>query len=119
MQEELISYITAKLAKEKGFDVPVDTYLTEKNKDVNRKLKMRAPLYNFNQLDNIFSRPTQSLLQRWLREVHNIDVYCIPWVYENKTVYDFFINYKGESRAYSSYEEALEVGLQEALKLIN
>ena len=117
MREELITLETAKLAKEKGFDWCV---LFGYKPDGSRvDYDIEGGYYNYNQLDQEnLSAPTQALLQRWLREVHNIDVYCIPWIYENKRVYDFFVNYEGESRAYSSYEKALEVGLQEALKLI-
>lgn len=111
MEEQLISFETAKLAKEVGFPQYREGVYYTKDKE--------HCLVGWG-FDNIreYSAPTQSLLQKWLREVHNIDVYCIPWVYENKRVYDFFINYEGESRAYSSYEKALEIGLQEALKLI-
>ena len=58
--------------------------------------------------------PTQSLLQKWLRETHNIFIsinvnYCYK-IYNNDELYE-------ESFYYNNYEEALEQGLQEALKL--
>lgn len=65
-------------------------------------------------------------LQKWLREVHKIvvesivfdkgflenDKFCYQWrVYDNTE--DWFTGLE-----FKTYEEALEVGLQEALKLI-
>jgi len=64
-------------------------------------------------------------LQKWLREVHNLDV--IPNHYGGinfpNTCYNCYINkhLNTESKltqVYNTYEEALEQGLLEALKLI-
>lgn len=128
MTEQLVSFETAKLAKEKGFDIEVDTYLTDKNPDKYRKLKMRTSLCNFNKIDTIYSRPTQSLLQKWLREVHNIEVIVFPKSHSIKGIIYvvevafkcqvYHITYDGVYIGYETYEEALEVGLQEALKSI-
>ena len=74
-----------------------------------------------------FSAPTQSILQKWLREVHDIHVTILPWKdhngneeeYENK-IYKFrpmIINNKTFDQ-YDTWEQALEIGLQESLKLI-
>ena len=75
----------------------------------------------------------QSLLQKWLREVHNIEisVRAIKWentelktglvldsyeyeMYPLKQHYYIYHKIPG----FKTYEEALEIGLQEALKLI-
>jgi len=98
MQEQLITFETAKLASEKGY----------------------SPIL----LGEVFrkSLPTQSLLQKWLREVHNIHIdipymdevlifgYKITTIANNTEVVEIY--------KYNLYEEALEIGLQEALKLI-
>lgn len=121
MEESLITPETAKLAKEKGFNIAVWDYfkiITISAKIIEDCVPNRQ---NFNNIsDTIFNRPTQSLLQKWLREVHNIHI--------NMKSYDIIINNKSESfyivhvqhfkEEYKSYEEALEIGLQEALKLI-
>jgi hypothetical protein len=78
---------------------------------------------------NTYSRPTQSLLQKWLREVHNIRVFVIPTGFNEK--YDFRIYYvREELNEYiihlydpifsptDNYEEALEEGLYQALLLL-
>ena len=76
MKEELITYETAKLLKEKGFDWETNRYyyLNELS-DFDR---YDASLENYNTSDQtateFSSAPTQSLLQRWLREKHKIYV---------------------------------------------
>jgi hypothetical protein len=136
MKEQLISFETAKLAKEKGLLPLFDSKTTQLKSlpiyceywyNLNGKEcfiqypgdEGHSDYITVNTVNNIFLAPTQSLLQRWLREVHNTEVYVTPWIYKEKNVYDFFINWEGESRAYSTYELALETGLYEALKLIN
>lgn len=134
MEEEKVSFETAKLAKEKGFDLNVYNWFdANKNPFIEEEpIEWESSVIkNFNRGDkNQISRPTQSLLQRWLREVHKIRVYV-----ENKTAGDFgFIIYTLNSPElcagqpwvrnsyftlhFKTYEEALEVGLQESLKLV-
>ena len=127
MKEQLISFETAKLAKEKG--LPQDNFYFE-------DYEARVPFYG---LDNELNKGdedrfgqcksiSQSLLQKWLREKHKIHIYLFPldnnkWGFENNSIsinLDYiFINYMYEGKEYNSYEEALEVGLQEALNFIN
>jgi hypothetical protein len=115
MEKEFVTFKTAKLAKEKGFDV-----LT--------KLRYRED----GSCGTIFNEgaqimmPIQSLLQKWLREVHNIEVYVVPYSTNNnhklrggKGYYEVVVDLAGTTwSGYETYEEALEIGLQEALKLI-
>ena len=67
-----------------------------------------------------FSAPTQSLLQKWIREVHNILLYVYPYKDYAANVNDPFVwrsSYTAH-KEFNTYEEALEAGLLEALKLI-
>jgi hypothetical protein len=68
MEEQLISYSTAVLAKEKGFDSKVyEFYLKDK-----KMLYSDGNIFqkeNHNVFPDIISAPTQSLLQKWLRDV--------------------------------------------------
>jgi hypothetical protein len=81
----------------------------------------------------VCSAPTQSLLQRWLREVHEIEVISYPIIVGSYSfkIYKFteiiniiylngrsVSNKKDNNKNWPNYEEALEEGLQEALKLI-
>jgi len=126
MQEKLITFETAVLAKDKKiifrdiFPFNYSCYL--KNGEC---LNDDA----FKDSEKIQSNiPTQSLLQKWLREVHNIIV-NVDCVIENDWLLTIRIDPHFKTKVYKNmdfddkytfitYEEALEQGLQEALKLI-
>jgi hypothetical protein len=133
MKEQLISYQTAKLANLKGFDPNVKLRKNTHYSDLTESLD---PLgVGGAVVVHHYYAATQSLLQKWLRETHNIYVdsyhdltadgkniqYYTSWGFlqqkdanGNKNVngwYDEYYDWK-------TYEEALEFGLQEALKLI-
>jgi hypothetical protein len=124
MKEELINFETAKLAKEKNYT---------------------SDCYDFFIRGEIeYKRPTQGLLQKWLREKHDINItvarvalgsdemeYCysvihLPKEFEDAKRWvslleriDSFSSYGSTySGAWRTYEEALEQALQESLKLI-
>lgn len=127
MEEQLISFETAKLAKEKGFDIPcwnyIDIYNTEDSimgyigDTFEEKLNFAKEFIQY-------YLPTQSQLQKWVREVHNIDAFCdcLGSKKYYSIVYDNSIKVGNdkvfEQEKDTSYEKALEIGLQEALKLI-
>jgi len=116
MKKELITFKTAKLAKDKGFDVYVcDMYAS--NGVITKFSKTKILLYADYTL-----APAQSLLQKWLRDRHNIDFWF--GILENNQYHIEDITRNGVLigscvDGHDSYEDALEVGLQEALKLIN
>ena len=78
-------------------------------------------------LDNLHTPVcTQSLLQKWLREIHNIHIVITLefseslkelWYYGLLSIKGNEINELGDE-GYTTYELALEAALQEALKLI-
>lgn len=135
MREQLISFETAKLAKGKGFDAETDanyfignTYgpgskehpeLSEYN--IEGEYDSTYPKkINHNKYPAYISVPTQSLLQKWLREKHNIHIYITygyGWEYN---VFKRFVlpPHPEHDGTYNDYEEALEDGLCCALKLI-
>ena len=144
MEDTRVTFKTAKLAKEKGFNERVHYFYKVKSEnDVElygctkkelvgfkgyvpiyhkvrdyhtNKEKLNAKLYRC-------SAPTQSLLAKWLREKHNIivlvDYEGIDGYYYK---YYYYINevqkYDASGKNYITFEEAYEIGLQEALKLI-
>lgn len=166
MEDTLISFETAKLAKEKGFnwEGQVVFDLKQNNFIVNFKdiaiktfiddceTGYRDKALNYFKEDIIRTddntdegyyilAPTQSLLQKWLREVHNCFIDILPHRdgdsknKQRKNKEDVFwtveVDYYGKNfeieltddsdftqHFNNSYEEALEIGLQEALKLI-
>lgn len=112
MTEELITLETAKLLKEKGF-------------------QQRKYLINVSTLHHCYkylSVPPQSVAQKWLRETKNLHIE----IYRNACGYGYAIvkanngtwmeddDAKGPNDGgnWDTYEEALEAGIFEALKLI-
>lgn len=74
-----------------------------------------------------FSAPTQALLQKWLREKHDIFVVVSPHIYKGSVVFMLTVNQvisaeefpHNYARMYSgTYEEAFEEGLQVALRFL-
>lgn len=130
MKDELIKFDTAMLAQTKGFDEYCSAWYTEPDK---LEYSEMDDIKNSEDENSHFlpSAPTQSLLQRWLRETHKIRIFV-----ENKTAGDFgFIIYTLNpdktkiagipwirnsyfTLHFNTYEEALEKGLLNALKLI-
>jgi len=119
MKEELISFETAKLAKEKGFNEP------QFNDYLNEQLEKYTSKSTHEQcIEEYYLAPTQGLLQKWLRDIYNIDVEA-PLVYRlNTRKYQVRI-YRHNTKIilstfhyYNTYEEALEEGLYQALLLV-
>lgn len=101
MTEQLISPEALELAKQKGFDVYVC-----------RCGGFPECICNH---DNLL--PTQSLVQKWLREVHGL-ILCVTFT--NITGIKWGYNIHGKNTIYTgnSYEECLEAGLIEALGML-
>ena len=143
MKENIVTFQVAKLAKEKGFDEKVyreydkSGYLrcTSKSADV-----VLGP-YDELLKSTEYPAPTQSLLQRWLREVHNCFIDILPhrdgdsknkqWKNKEDVFWTVEVDYYGKNfeieltddsdftqHFNNNYEEALEIGLYQALKLI-
>ena len=122
IEEQYVSFETAKLAKEKGFDIPTRYGFSERG-----TLVRVDTSDNWNQDKGFYSRPTQSLLARWLREDRHmcVEVYCIAcnfiWnICKTDGTDTKSSEYSGpnDGGAWDSYEDAMENGLQEALKMI-
>lgn len=123
MKEQLISFETAKLAKEKGFGVGFTTqYCYSSDND-------GLHIANFDNAvktkpDELFLAPTQSLLQKWLREKYHLFVCVAHNSLESHFPMIQLLDIDGSLlkgppylKNYKTHEEALEIGLQEALKL--
>jgi translation elongation factor EF-Ts len=133
MKEQIIEYSTAKLAKDKGFGnvkpykLRRDYYnhKGELNGDVTEMVKAICENRDTSEFDTI-DAPTQSLLQRWLREDHGIGVIVdvdvtLSWKYKIFSMHPES-SYTGDwilsIYMYGWYEEALEKGLVQALELL-
>ena len=125
MEDTRVTFETAKLAKEKGFPqepnklkIPYYNYKGEFKGDVKDWLRKYLRKEDTSDVESV-SAPTQSLLAKWLREEHNI--HLIAYKNINIDGYDWcYITTDGITNinSYKTYEEAYEIGLQEALKLI-
>ena len=109
MTEEPVTLETAKLLKENGFN----------------ERKYLIDVSTLNHCYKYLSVPPQSVAQKWLRETKNLHIE-ISYMYENYWTYDILTIPRHDLIGlsdrpiirYNTYEEALEAGLQEALKLI-
>lgn len=100
--EDYVSFETAKLLKEKGFNIPCNTYFVEVEKETAKnKFKIRfchsSVAANRNTYKSemanhyYFSCPTLQMVMKWLREVHNIDISIEVRVWNE--VEDGFVKY--------------------------
>ena len=93
MNEAYVSFDTAKLLKEKGFDWKCNHYYMENisgdehyllpgsimyGKDYNKRIKLNELGVNINTSSGKISVPTQQMVCRWLREEHKIDISVTP-----------------------------------------
>ena len=116
MEEQLVSYETAVLAKEKGCKCKGQGHYNNKGE--------LCGFQYYEWADEDFGdveAPTQSLLQKWLRDEHNEHIGLIEglgkWSFSMRnlkkhnvpTIYHVHLN---------TYEEALEAGLEMTLNLI-
>ena len=129
MTEQLVGFELAKILKERGFNFNVTFLYDSETGGLNNKW-----------IPGGVAAPTQSLVQSWLREKHNILIsvhtaYTQNIVDEN-LIYSFkpsieIIEYIGENIFKTdlkyemfhglkpmNYEDAMELGLMEALKLV-
>ena len=76
--EDYVSFETAKLLKQKGFAVPVRTFYNPKYRG--EKVSNGTALINYNadpeDGSELCSAPTLQMACKWLREIHDICVYC-------------------------------------------
>lgn len=130
MEEQLISFETAKLAKEKGFHIQ-DSLIGSNHYFYKSDGTL---LCGDNFAKQLMSHaPTQSLLQKWLRETHDIYVesyhdydpkdkgfqFYTNWGFHNPdTIKKKQSGWYDEYNNWKKYEDALEFGLQEGLKMI-
>lgn len=123
MKQDYISFDTAMLSKDN--DYIENTYNFYKIKD-------EEDIVHDGFSNNIFfqevrvAAPTQSVLQKWLRKNHNIEILVTrPYNSSGEPFWSFEVYYNGiivnsivNKTEFKSYEESLEVGLRFGLNLI-
>lgn len=120
MEDQLVSHEVARLAKELGFDWrcnnTIDIKTGYESEDVDPELNE----------DKVIRQPTQTKLQRWLREVHNIHAVVEPNIKEDLSIGFYGWRIRTEPMYISklggigdTYELALDEALLQGMTLIN
>lgn len=129
IEEQYVSFETAKLLKEAGFDVPTrGTWRTNRTGDAvfvehfYGQTRDDISRHYSDGFQHEYLAPTQSLAARWLREKYHIFLMITPmidgWMYD---LFDLdkhqYILCNADANT-DDYESAFEAGLQEALRII-
>lgn len=128
MKEELISFDTSKLAKEKGYKITPDfwgDYSFYTSDGFKGKANEQGYYYKYTQHEgDLYPLISQSLLQKWLREIHNIDIE----IKITTTGNNIFTGYIGSiinkavlvamTKQCKTFEKTLEISLLTGLSLI-
>lgn len=123
IHDEIVAYEVAKLAKEKGFPQHIgnDAYIEENEYDDEYEVGCCYPIQFIPDYLPTITAPTQSLLQRWLREENNIDIAIAP-LYSGGYSYIVYNIHCRDNRVvntnagYATYELALEDAIKYALE---
>jgi len=115
--EDYVSFETAKLLKEKRFDIPCMGRYSVRSREFHLDC---TKMYN-NGGFFVYAAPTLQMAMKWLREVHNIDIF--PWKI-GKGIYSCAIFNSNTGQDLSSgkdfpsekYEETVEAVIQYSLK---
>ena len=129
--EDYVSFETAKLLKEKGFDENCAALYDLRTGEISQQGV--GYVFNNSQWENFITAPTLQLAMKWLRELHNLhcDIgyhFRLGWHIkitslketvidhdiEMKTYLPYYLPYK--SCDYLSYEEACENAIKYCLK---
>lgn len=120
IREDYVSFETAKLLKEKGFD---ECTICSFDKDGNPKDILRP----FIESDGDVRKPTLQMAMKWLREVHNYDVSICLDSYVEPYDNQYYIVIRRRKDEYEeispceqvyfdTYEEAAEAGIKYCLE---
>ena len=111
--EDYVSFETAKLLKEKGFDESVGCFY-----DIRTEIFCDNCVKTRNSYTENIAAPTLQMAMKWLREIHKIYMYVAHDSMENTWFARVYNDYKTLSDVdnYSTYEEAAEAAILYAIK---
>jgi hypothetical protein len=121
IHDEICTYELCKLAEEKGFPQHIgnDAYIEENEYDNEYEVGCNYPIQFIPDYLPTIAAPTQSLLQRWLREEKGLHITIafdqneFWWQIENLATGDYEY---GEALGFDTYELALEDALKYVLR---
>lgn len=129
VKEAYVSFETAKLLKEKGFDEYNPLWYNLNKPFEGPFYYKEIGWYGHNSYDyngkNIISAPTQQMAMRWLRDVHSLHIEILA-TYHFRTfdgysfeIYDIskgeFINYQSDKGLFKTAEDATENAIKYCL----
>lgn len=112
MKIRLVSLAQAKKLKNKFFPI----FYADKSYGNDGKI------YNMiDEGDYLIAAPTLSVVQQWLREEKDIEVYCVPYIDETNEKFYYYeiVGYETNRIPYMDYDSALSAGIDNALKIIS
>lgn len=127
IKEAYVSLDTAKILKEKGFNIPTYSYYdSDGDTIINKKYDGYWELSKISneELNNGWSRPTHQLVVAWLREIHHIIINVFACEHPNGNMWevdiakhddDFSLISVDKIYDYENYNYAMEVGIFNAL----
>lgn len=118
IEEDYVSFETAKLLKEKGFAETSNTIGTYNNKG-EFFLYGHENGYNHNRLSTWYSAPTLQMAMKWLRKVYGLFIRITEDMAGNVfewSVYQKNYGCKASTYVEDSYEKACEVAIKYCLE---
>lgn len=138
IKEDYVSFETAKLLKEKGFDSDevgcCGGFYSERCYEAGRGIKTKSgqevgivydDLTNSELEHDEYLRPTQSMAMKWLREVHDIHIVTVflghslkwtPTIWKIDMVIPESKHVKSTFNTWETYEEACEAAIKYCLE---
>lgn len=123
-KEDYVSLECAKLLKEKGFDYATLYYYEKNGKLGMMNLDAQSQMRKHGYMNDIYPRPTLYEVQKWLREKQNLFIE-ITYMHGNYYIYSIltipthdYIGLDCVRINSDNYEQCLNAGIIEALKLI-
>jgi len=122
--EDYCSFETAKLLKEKGFDVKCEYCYAEFSKDDIEVIGLSPAKCAQSLKEDRYPYVTLQMAMKWLREVHNIDVVIRPYItteglyycYEIKKLHSEMVEGIKNHAGYEFHEQACEAAIKYCLE---
>ncbi len=120
--EDYVSFETAKLLKEKGFDEESWCVYNLVSEKFAREIVDQNFRYNHGLPNYVASAPTLQMAMKWLREVHNMHIevkyFFEPHIYKYTITYTpvALDNISSHPQCFNTYEEACEAAIKYCLE---
>lgn len=122
--EDYVSFETANLLKEKGFNEKTHRCYNLCTKEHELSDIDDIALNNWELADDGVSAPTLQMTMKWLREVHKLFIDIFPWDKPNNFLYNIYkihdtcleVVDNEEIFHYNTYEEAAEAVIKHCLE---